>query len=129
MLVNVNSFRENFPEFRDTDVYTDARLSFWLNYAEKYTESNRWKASGFRLEGLQLLAAHYLTMEHDALSGSGTGAASGPLTGQSQSADGLSFSESYDCSAYAGLGQLAATSYGRLFLDLARLVGMGGVQL
>lgn len=128
MPASASSFREAFPEFSDAGVYSDARVVFWLGFAEKFTASKRWDACGFRDEGVQLLAAHYLSVEHAANSGAG-GAASGALTGESQSAGGVSYSNSYDGSAYAGAGQLASTRYGLQYLDLCRMVGMGGVQL
>ncbi|MBQ8091385.1 MAG: DUF4054 domain-containing protein [Pyramidobacter sp.] len=133
MSVNVtpDSFRANFPEFADADVYSDARVAFWLNFAVKRTESHRWDESGFRDEAVQFLTAHYLTVEVQAAAAGDGGAslAAGVKTSESQSAGGVSYSDGYDGSAYTGEGQLSTTLYGRNFLDLAALVGMGGVQL
>ena len=133
MSVNVTaaSFRQNFPEFADASVYPDARVDFWLNFAIKRTESRRWDESGFREEGVCFLTAHYLTVALQAADSGdgGAGLAAGAMTSESQSVDGVSYSNGYDGSAYAGEGQLGTTAYGRSFLDLARLIGMGGVQL
>lgn len=133
MSVNVTaaSFRQNFPEFADASVYPDARVDFWLNFAIKRTESRRWDESGFRDEAVCFLVAHHLTMEAQAVAGGdgGAGMAAGAKTSESQNVGGVSYSDGYDGSAYTGAGQYAATLYGRQYLDLAKLVGMGGVQL
>ena len=129
--VTADSFREKFPEFADASVYSDARVSFWLGFAVKMTESRRWDESGFRDEAVMFRTAHHLSVQAqtDASGDAGAGLASGAMTSESQSVGGVSYSNGYDGSAYAGQGQLGTTMYGRNYLDLARLVGMGGVQL
>ena len=129
--VTSDSFRATFPEFANADVYPDARVSFWLNLAVKLTESRRWDESGFRDEAVCFVTAPHLTLATQAAESGdgGAGLAAGAKTSESQSVGGASYSDGYDGSAYAGAGQYAATAYGRQYLDLARLVGMGGVQM
>lgn len=134
MSLDVAAFRAAYPPFADATQYPDARVTYWLDFAAVMVNSRRWQRSGLQDYGQGLLAAHYLTVmeRYDAASGayslpSGTG--SGAATSQSQSADGVSWSEGYDAGAYAGDGQLASTAYGRQFLDLRALVGAGGMQL
>ena len=134
MSMDVATFRVAYPPFADSTQYPDARISYWLDFAAIMVSSHRWQRSGLQDYGQGLLTAHYLmTMErYDATTGSyslPTGGGSGAATNQSQSADGVSWSEGYDASAYAGDGQLGITAYGRQFLDLRALIGAGGMQL
>lgn len=134
MSLDVAAFRAAYPPFADVTQYPDARISYWLSFAAVMVDSRRWIRSGLQDYGQGLMTAHYLTMmeRYDSATGtyslpSGTG--SGAATNQSQSADGVSWSEGYDAGAYAGDGQLGATAYGRQFLDLRALIGAGGMQL
>lgn len=134
MSMDVAAFRAAYPPFADATRYPDARITYWLDFAAVMVNSRRWQRSDLQDYGQGLLTAHYLqTMErYDAASGAyslPTGTASGAVTSQSQSADGVSWSEGYDASAYASDGQLATTVYGRQFLDLRALIGAGGMQL
>lgn len=134
MSLDVAAFRAAYPPFADATQYPDARISYWLTFAATMVNSRRWQRSGLQDYGQGLLTAHYLTMMERYDSSTGTyslpsGTGSGAATSQSQSADGVSWSEGYDASAYAGDGQLGATSYGQQFLDLRALVGAGGMQL
>ena len=134
MSLDVAAFRAAYPPFADSKRYPDARITYWLDFAAVMVNSHRWQRSGLQDYGQGLLTAHYLTMmeRYDAATGAyslPTGTASGATTSQSQSADGVSWSEGYDASAYDGDGQLASTAYGRQFLDLRALIGAGGMQL
>lgn len=134
MSMDVSTFRTAYPPFADVTQYPDARITYWLDFAAIMVSGHRWQRSGLQDYGQGLLTAHYLmTMErYDAATGTyslPSGSGSGAVTSQSQSADGVSWSESYDAGAYAGDGQLAATVYGRQFLDLRALIGAGGMQL
>ena len=134
MSLDVAAFRAAYPPFADSTQYPDARITYWLDSAAVMVNSRRWARSGLQDYGQGLLPAHDLTMleRYDSTTGtyslpSGTG--SGAATSQSQSADGVSWSEGYDAGAYSSDGQLGATVYGRQFLDLRALVGAGGMQL
>ena len=134
MSMDVSTFRAAYPPFADVTQYPDARITYWLDFAAIMVSSHRWQRSGLQDSGQGLLTAHYLmTMEqYDAATGGFAlplGGGSGAATSQSQSADGVSWSEGYDASAYAGDGQLASTAYGRQFLDLRAWIGAGGMQL
>lgn len=134
MSMDVSTFRTAYPPFADVTQYPDARISYWLDFSAIMVSGRRWQISGLQDYGQGLLTAHYLqTMErYDAATGAyslPTGGGSGAATSQSQSADGVSWSEGYDASAYNGDGQLASTAYGRQFLDLRALIGAGGMQL
>lgn len=126
-------FRTAYPPFADPEIYTDARVEYWLNFAMKMVDSRRWRASGFQDEGQGLLTAHYLQVfeVRDEATGEAItpDAGGGALMGKSRTADGVSYTDNFDTSAYAGAGQLASTLYGQQFLDLRSLIGAGGMQL
>jgi hypothetical protein len=128
-MISVEGFRSAFPAFADVDDYPDARVQFWLNLARKMLSEARW--GDIYEEGVYLYAAHGLTVEHRAAGSGGQGDAGsiGAVTSESQSVGSMSYSQSFDTSAYAGNGQMAATVYGQQYLDLVRIVGAGGVQL
>jgi hypothetical protein len=122
---DIGGFRAAFPAFIDTSVYPDARVQFWLNLALKLLNRSRW--GNLYDEGVYLFAAHGLTMENNSLK-SGDSGAGGAVTSESQSIDGMSYSLSFDTSAYTGSGQMSATIYGQQYLDLVRVIGAGGTQ-
>lgn len=130
--MTVAEFRAAYPAFASTTVYPDAWITYWLNFAAILVSGRRWVITGLREYGQGLLVAHYLTLaDRRGVDGEYIPAmgAAGPATGESQSADGVSWSESRDGSAYKDDGQLAGTWYGQQFLDLRALVGAGGIQL
>jgi hypothetical protein len=129
-VVSVGGFRAAFPAFSDADAYPDARVEFWLGLAQKMLSRARW--GSVYCEGAYLYAAHGLTVERRASGGAGgdgDAGSVGAVTSESQAIGGMSYSQSFDTSAYAGGGQMASTVYGQQYLDLVRVIGAGGVQL
>ena len=133
MSLDVAAFRAAYPAFSNTTIYTDARVSYWLDFAAIMVSGRRWQRSGLQDYGQGLLVAHYLTVadRFDVATGTYLPAlgAGGAVSSESQSADGVSWSEGRDTSAYKDDGQLAASWYGQQFLDLRALIGAGGMQL
>lgn len=131
--MTIEEFREAFAPFADSEKYPDTRVSSWMAFAEQMTDSRRWKCSGLRDRAIGFLTAHYLQIaeQRDELTGEAAipTAAAGAKTSESQSADGVSYSDGYDATAYTGAGQLASTWYGQMFLDLKNIVGLGGFQV
>lgn len=119
--MEISRFKTVFPEFNDAAVYPDGRVSFWLGLAEKLIDRERWGRYDLYEEGVLFLAAHNLAVERSSVAAGG--AATGPVTSQSQTVDKLSWSESRDVSAYADAGILGSTVYGQQYLDLCRLIG------
>jgi hypothetical protein len=131
-VISAEGFTESFPAFADTGAFPVARIEFWLNMARKMLKKERW--GEIYEEGAYLYTAHFLLAETQAMgagegSGGGSGGGGGIVTSESQSVGDASFSQTYDTSSYAGAGQMAATSYGQMFVDLSRMIGAGGVQL
>lgn len=123
MTVDAAKFRADFPEFADESKYPPAMVDFWLGFAAKLLISDRW--ADVLDYGLELMTAHNLTVakRNEAT----PGAIAAPVA--SKSVDKVSIS--YDTSAIKleNAGHWGATSYGIQFLQLARMVGAGGVQL
>lgn len=118
-------FRQQIPQFADTAKYPDAQVQMYLGMAEASLPASRWgELYGF---GLALFTAHNLALDQ---------MSNGPIPGRSQF--GLVASKSvgpasvsYDNSLFMlpDAGHWSLTMFGVRFLQTARLVGAGGIQL
>lgn len=118
-------FRQQIPQFADTAKYPDTQVQMYLSMAEASLPASRW---GELYEfGLALFVAHNLALDQ---------MSSGAIPGRAQI--GLVASKSvgpasisYDNSAFSlpDAGQWSLTTFGVRFLQTARLVGAGGMQL
>ncbi len=119
----VTAFRGHFPEFADTAEYTEAVILFWYGIAEKRAIQDRW--GDMYTHGLELACAHFVTIAKR------NGVDPGNAGGVQASKSVGDVSVSYDTQAAIEKdgGQWNLTWYGQQFLQLARLNGMGGVQL
>jgi uncharacterized membrane protein len=122
-------FRLDFLEFGDTTAYTDAVITFWSGIAVLRLDSVRWGT--FYTHGLELLTAHYVALARADQLAAAAGGIGGNSTGaiSSQSADDVSVSFDSAAGTEKDAGQFNLTTYGRQFIQLARIVGGGGVQL
>lgn len=130
--MDVAGFREAFPAFTQ-ELHPDARVAFHLRVAGLRLSPDRWDE--LLEDGIGLFVAHHLTLEaktNQAKDGTGgMDAAAGTLASQTKTVGPVSRSRSYTNAAIADpdAGHWNLTSYGLQFRDLAKLVGMGGVQL
>lgn len=118
-------FRQQIPQFADAVKYPDAQVRFYLTMAELSLPASRWgELYGF---GLALFTAHNLALDQ---------MSNGPIPGRSQF--GLVASKSvgpasvsYDNSLFMlpNAGHWSLTMFGTRFLQTARLVGAGGIQV
>lgn len=123
------TFRQDFPEFADPQVYPDPQVAFYIRVAEKLLPECRW---GEMLPyAIELFVAHHLAIgrqnEQAASVGATPGAVKGPAT--SKAVDKVSVSYDAGSVALDDGGFWNLTTYGIRFLQLARLFGAGGVQL
>ncbi len=125
-MVTIADFRTNFPEFANVTNYPDSEVQFWLNLAAKLLLAERW--GDILDEGTQLFIAHNLALERAATVG---GAVPGLNLGLVASKTIKDLSITYDTKAGidAKDGQWGLTTFGRRFLWLANMVGMGGLQV
>ncbi|MCS3839395.1 hypothetical protein HNR03_004006 [Pseudomonas sp. JAI111] len=127
--MDATQFRTDFPEFADTTKYPDSAVNLWLNLGQKTLNPDRW--CDYLDIGLELFVAHNLTIaagnQLAAAVGGAGGQVKGPLT--SKSVDKVS--AGYDTGAVAlqDGGFFNLTTYGIQYLQFARMVGTGGIQL
>lgn len=123
------TFRADFPEFADTTKYPDAQVNFQIDLAVIRLPECRW---GDLLNyGIELFTAHNLALfrknQIDVAIGAVPGAMSGPIT--AKAVDKVSYSQDAALVGLTDGGYWNATSYGVQFLQLARQIGAGGIQL
>ncbi|WP_312080079.1 DUF4054 domain-containing protein [Acinetobacter schindleri] len=129
-MLDESSFRESMPMFADTDLYPTAQFNFYLNMGKKLLPESRW--DDLLDEGLTFFVAHYLTlylrsMDAVDIGGSDAGQVVGNET--SKSVDGVSYSVDVSSVSLTDAGQWNQTTFGIQFLQLARMIGAGGIQL
>jgi hypothetical protein len=128
---NLTTFRESFPEFGDDTKYTDAMITFWASIATSLLNTERW--GDLLSQGLMLYTAHHVVIAYanfkaEAGSGdAGFGFHAGLVS--SKSVGGVSVSYNNQEVVITDGGEFNSTTYGRQFLFLARIKGIGGVQL
>lgn len=123
MAVTSAQFRLDFPEFADTDVFPDTMVNFWLAFALGMLNQERWGSMLYM--GLELMTAHQLVLADR------NGYKPGVITAPQGSKAVDKVNVSYDTSAVTleNGGHWNGTSYGIQFLQLARMMGSGGMQL
>lgn len=128
MSVTVASFRAAFPEFGNSTTYPDATVNYWIALAGRLLNADRW--GDLLDDGVMLFAAHNLVLSAHAVSAASNGGVAG-ASGLVASKQVDKVAVSYDTGSVAleGGGEFNATSYGRRYFQLARLVGIGGGQL
>lgn len=123
MAVDAAKLRADFPEFANTATYPDAMVAFWLAFAARMLPADRW--ADLIDTGVELMTAHQLVLA--ARAGKGAGAIVAPQT--AKSVDKVSVSYDTGAVRLENAGHWAGTSYGMQFLQLARMIGAGGMQL
>lgn len=129
MAVTTDSFRVDFPEFCDASKFSNQQLDFWLNCAilTLTPAQSAWDML-FDL-GTELLAAHHIAIEcrdiETAIKGGIPGQSAGPQI--SKSVGGVSVSYG-DAAKIEGGGAYNNTTYGTRFLQMAQMIGAGGLQ-
>ncbi len=122
------TFRLDLPEFNNTVSFPNAQINFWLGIGNKMLNVARW--SDLLDHGLELFVAHHLSLAKQNEASAATGGVPGVSTG-AVSAKGVDkVTVSYDTSAglNEGAGHWNLTTYGTQFIQLARMVGTGGIQ-
>lgn len=127
--MDVQQFRRDFPEFADATKYPTQQVEFWGNMAGKLVSESRF--GNLYTEGVELFAAHNLVLAAQSRTASAGGGAAGGNAGAIASKAVGSVSVSYDTSSAMELnaGHWNQTTYGRQYIQLARLIGQGCVQL
>lgn len=122
-------FRGSFPQFADPALFPSAQVDFWLALGARLMNPERW---GDLLDyGLQLFAAHNLSLDAASSAASGSGGIPGAVIGpvSSASVDKVSYSRDSSSAMNPDLGHWNLTTYGMRWALLARMAGAGPVQV
>jgi hypothetical protein len=122
----LTEFRDEMPAFADSAKYTDAMIAPYLALASVAVNARRW--GQFYRTGIKLMIAHYLALDAAQAAGRGSGLGGfGILSSKSVGPASVSYDTQSGTELNAGHWNL--TLYGRRYISLVRLVGMGGVQI
>jgi hypothetical protein len=126
--VDIATFRADFPEFADVGAYPNAQVTFYLTLAGKLLNACRW--ADLLDMGTELFVAHNLVLERQNQAAAATGGVPGVQTGAVSGKTVDKVSVTYDASAglETDAGHWNLTTYGTRFINLARMVGAGGMQ-
>lgn len=119
-------FKQHFPEFANTP---DAQIDYWSRLAVGMVRRCVWRDKW--PHGVELFTAHYLFLTSGYSGTPGTGGAGGGQGGvvSAKSVDKVSVSFDVSVSAEENAGHWNESTYGRMYIRLARMFGAGGVQL
>jgi hypothetical protein len=125
--MDIATFRADFSEF-DQAAYPDADVTFWLTLAGKLLNVERW--ADLLDVGTELFIAHQLVLEKQAKKTSAVGGVPGMGVGVLTAKAVKDVSAGYDATAAIELdaGHWNSTTFGLRFINLARMVGSGGMQ-
>lgn len=129
MTFSVQVFRTQFPEFADTEVYTTSEINLWAAVAQAQVDARRWCSQW--LLGVSLYTAHEITLatKNAQIAGfQGTPGTFGGIANTKTVGSGtIGFDASTTTEKDAGYWNL--TTYGKKYIHLARMFGVGAVQL
>lgn len=127
--MDVARFRADFPQFADPARYPDPQVSYWLELGLLMLRVQRW---GEALDyGLALFAAHNLALWRQDINAAEKGGIPGLNTGAqtAKAVDKVSVSYDQNTGLVEAAGHWNLTIYGKQFIQLARMMGAGGIQL
>lgn len=125
MTVSVGSFRSDLPEFADATRYPDPAVTFWLGWAAKLINLDRW-GDVFDL-GVEMFVAHNLVIERRNLDAEQRGGVPGgqSMVIASSSVDKVSVSYDAGAGLNPGDGHWNLTNYGTRFIFMLKQMGAG----
>lgn len=112
-------FRGMLPEFSDPIKFPEGSVVFWINYASKTKNAERW--GDLLDEGIAFHVAHELTLA------TRKDKSGGVVT--SKTVDKVSITRDANIAAVENGGAWNETTYGKRYLMMARMIGAGGLQL
>ncbi len=129
MAVDTCEFKKVFPEFVDDNQYPPAQIEYWGSIAELRLNADRW--GNLLTHGKYLFVAHNIALSKQAQDSADRGSSVLQSTGliASKSVGGVSVSYDTSATKIENAGNFNLTRYGRDFIQLARIVGIGGLQL
>ena len=124
-----NQFRLDFPEFANATVYPNSVLLFWSTVAASLIDANRW--GPLFTQGMELFVAHNVALQQAGIVAAANGGIPGGANGVISSKKVGDVSVNYDNAdvMLPNAGHWNQTTYGRQYLQMARLLGGGCYQL
>ena len=128
--IDPDQFRKEFPEFSNTDRFTNAMIDMWSGIADSMLNVNRW---GDLLEtGIKLFVAHNIAVQAQNVAmsvvpGGVPGQGAGLMS--NQGAGSVSVGIDTQATILDQGGKYNLTHYGVQFLKIGRILSAGGLQL
>lgn len=126
-VISYATFTTDFPEFAGSQ-YPVGWFNFWQSVGQKMLRTCVWQDMIYH--GLALFIAHHMAVQlrnvKAAASGGDAGANTGPIA--NKSVDKVSVGYDTGAASIEGQGHWNLTTYGTQFIQLARMLGIGGVQ-
>jgi len=131
--VDIAQFRQAFPEFADVARYPGSLVSFWAAIAEQLVSADRF--GDLWTHAVNLHVAHHLAMaianqeaaEQCAVPGAKN--IMGGVTSKAVGSVSVSYSDSLAQASEQNGSHWNLTTYGVQYLNLARMIGQGCVQI
>jgi len=129
MSFDVCAFTKAFPEFADENKYSPETMEYWAAVADLQFNISRWGT--LATHGKYLFVAHNIALSAQAVAAANKGLDVSRGTGliSSKGVDGVSVSYDNGAIVENDGGNYNLTRYGRELLRLARIKGIGGLQL
>lgn len=123
------TFRQQFPEFSDPELYSNAVLDFWSGVAGALVNVDRW--AQLYDHGVSLVLAHHLVIADRNRAASEAGGTPGEVKGplNSRTVDKVTNSWNSGAVSEEKAGFWNSTTYGQQYIRMARMIGAGGLQL
>ena len=127
--MNITDFRTEFPEFANTTNYPNAQITFWATLAEKQVPQDVW--GDVWQYGVKLYVAHEITLAYQNVKISSMGGMPGTSGGVPNNKSVGQASVSYDSvvTSEKNAGYWNLTNYGKQFMNLVSIFGIGAIQL
>ena len=128
--MNIGTFRAAFPEFKNTETYPDAQITFWAALAEQQLPQSLWKT--IWPQACNLYVAHELVIAQQNLRATNAGGTPGTSSGgQATSKTVGSATVQYDAMSTTekDAGYWNLTSYGKQLYRFIKMFGAGCIQL
>ena len=126
--MDISQFRTDFPEFGDAAVYPDSRVNLFLTAATNFVDPCKW--DNLTNLGIELWTAHNLVIAQRNTQNAAVGGIPGDAANvQSKKVGDVSVSYDNNVAAEQDAGQYNLTTYGKQYINYARMVGAGAVQL
>lgn len=127
--MDIQTFRNNLPEFADQSKWPDSAFTYWSTIGEKLVDAERF--GDLASSAVELFTAHNIVLERSALDASTSGTLPGTDVGVITAKKVGDVGVNYDVasSMEAGAGHWNKTIYGQRYIRLVHLLGAGCYQL